>query len=304
MYGAKPFSSTLMRRALSASQFASSPSPSEVARPMPVIQTSVDPGWAGLASVMGNGLLGKADALGHGFHVSAQIRIREWNMAERDGRVALQLAADPYLRLGHRIARALVKHVGVDRQQFPRGHEAAHLGFLDRGEERHALEFHQREQQPTRGLRHRFNEQDAGHDRIAREMSLEYGVVLRDLRLDLNGFLVDVEVENAVDQLEIFKLHGGRLGTPALDGDQFVDARAEVFQDKVLFGGRLAVVDFLRPFFERQLDTEGLVDRERNVEKIEAVDPQIVDGVALGRDRVARYVAGFSDDRGDLIECR
>src|SRR6266446_10913956 len=137
MYGAKPLSSTLMRRALSASQFASSPSPSEVARPMPVIQTSVDPGCEGFASVMCNGLLGKADALGHGFHVSAQLRIREGNMAERDGRVALQLAADPYLRFGDRITRALVKHVGVDRQQFPGGHEAAHLGFLDRGQKRH-----------------------------------------------------------------------------------------------------------------------------------------------------------------------
>src|SRR4030088_3688185 len=81
----------------------------------------------------------------------------------------------------------------------------------------------------------------------------------------------------------------GRLR--ALGRDQFVDARAEVFQDKILLGGRLAVVDFLRPFFERQFDPERLVDRERNVEKIEAVDAQIVDGVALGRDRVPRAVA-------------
>jgi len=87
-------------------------------------------------------------------------------------------------------------------------------------------------------------------------------------------------------------------------GDQFVDACAEIFQDEVLFGGRLAVVDFLGPFFQRQLDSEGLIDRERDVEEIEAVDSQIVDRVAFGRDRVARYVAGFSDNRGDLIECR
>jgi len=32
---------------------------------------------------------------------------------------------------------------------------------------------------------------------------------------------------------------------------------------------------------ERQLDSEGLVDRECNVEKIEAVDTQIVDRVAV-----------------------
>src|SRR5205823_9192400 len=131
--GANPFSSTLMRRALSASQFASSPSPSEVARPMPVIQTSVDPGCEGFASVMSDGLLWKADALGHGIHVSAQIRIREGNMAECDRRVAPQLAADSYLRFGHRITRAFVKDVGLDRQQFPGRHEAAHLGFLEIG---------------------------------------------------------------------------------------------------------------------------------------------------------------------------
>src|SRR6266550_9625840 len=207
MYGAKPFSSTLMRRALSASQFASSPSPSEVARPMPVIQTSVDPGAECFTSVMSNGLLGKADALGHGFHVSAQIRIREGNMAERDGRVALKLAADTYLGLGHRITRALVQDVGVDRQYFSRRHKAAHFGFLDRGEKRHALEFHQREQQPTRGLRHRFNQQDAGHDWIAREMPLEDGALLGNLRLDRNGLFFHIQVENAVDKLEIFDSH-------------------------------------------------------------------------------------------------
>src|ERR1700756_5733729 len=89
----------------------------------------------------------------------------------------------------------------------------------------------------------------------------------------------------------------------AFGGDQLVDARAEVLQDKILLSGRFAVIDFLRPFFQRQLDAERLVDCERNVEKIQAVDPEIVDRVAFGRDRVARYVAGFSDNRGDLIEC-
>src|ERR1700710_907707 len=90
----------------------------------------------------------------------------------------------------------------------------------------------------------------------------------------------------------------------ALRRDQFVDAFAEVFQDEILLGGGLAVVDFLGPLFQRQLDPERLVDRERDVEKIEAVDPQIIDGVAFRRDRVAWNVASFSDNRGHLIECR
>src|SRR5229473_7309896 len=93
-YGAKLFSSTLMRRALSASQCASSPSPSEVARPMPVIQTSTGPELADFVSVMADGLLRKADALGHGFHVPAQIRVGEGDVTERDRRVASQFAAD------------------------------------------------------------------------------------------------------------------------------------------------------------------------------------------------------------------
>src|SRR6267154_3491672 len=83
----------------------------------------------------------------------------------------------------------------------------------------------------------------------------------------------------------------GRLR--ALGGDQFVDARAEVFQDKVLLGGRLAVVDLLRPFFQRQLDPERLVDGERDVEEVQAVDAQIVNRVAFWRDRIAGDVAGF-----------
>ena len=79
---------TLTRRALSASQLASSPSPSEVARPMPVIQTSTGPELADLVSVMRDGLLRKADALGHRVHVHAQLRIREGHNTERDRGVA------------------------------------------------------------------------------------------------------------------------------------------------------------------------------------------------------------------------
>jgi O-succinylbenzoate synthase len=55
-------------------------------------------------------------------------------------------------------------------------------------------------------------------------MPFEDGVLLRNLRLDRDGFLIQIEVGDTVDQLEIFKLHGGRLS--ALGGDQFVDSRA------------------------------------------------------------------------------
>src|SRR5437868_13296125 len=94
-----------------------------------------------------------------------------------------------------------------------------------------------------------------------------------------------------------------RSGARALGCNQLVDARAQVLQNEILLGGRLAVVDLLRPLFQRQLDSELLVDRERDVQEIEAVDAKVVDGMAIGRDRVARNVAGLSDDRSDLIEC-
>src|ERR1700709_2156579 len=89
----------------------------------------------------------------------------------------------------------------------------------------------------------------------------------------------------------------------ALGGDQLVDALAEVFQDEVLFGRGLAVVDLLRPLLQRQLDAECLVDRKRDIQKVQAVDPQIVDRMAVGSYRVPGNVAGFSDNVGDLVEC-
>src|ERR1700704_3986822 len=143
MQGANAFSSTLMRRALSASQFASSPSPSEVARPIPVIQTSPGPGVEDFVSVMGDGLLRKANLPGHGFHVSAQIRIRERDDAECDGGVASQLTADADLGCGDRKARAFVNDARLYLEQVAGANEASHLGFLDRGQKRHAFEFRQ-----------------------------------------------------------------------------------------------------------------------------------------------------------------
>src|SRR5882757_2982511 len=149
MYGAKPFSSTLMRRALSASQFASSPSPSEVARPMPVIQTSAAPGFEDFVSVMRDGLLRKADAFGHRVHVHTQFRIREGDNAERDRGVASQFAANADFGGRNRITRALVNDTRLYREQLAGADKSSHLGFLDRGQERHPLEFHQGDQQPA-----------------------------------------------------------------------------------------------------------------------------------------------------------
>src|SRR5262245_42863045 len=90
----------------------------------------------------------------------------------------------------------------------------------------------------------------------------------------------------------------------SLGGDQIVDAGAQILQHEILLGGRLAVVDLLGPALERQLDGKGLVDGEGDIEKVEAVDAEIVDGVALRLDRVALDVAGLGDDAGDGVEGR
>ena len=81
-----------------------------------------------------------------------------------------------------------------------------------------------------------------------------------------------------------------------------VDPRAEVLQHEVLLGRDLALVDLLGPSLQRQLDAEGLVDREGDVEEGERIDAEVVDRVALGRDLVARDVGGVRDDVGDGLE--
>ena len=96
--------------------------------------------------------------------------------------------------------------------------------------------------------------------------------------------VVRSSVDDPVDQLEVFEPHrslGVYCRAHALGGDQLVDAGAEVLQHEILLGRRLAVVDLLGPLLERQLDAERLVDGERDVEEVEAVDAEIVDGVAV-----------------------
>jgi hypothetical protein len=85
---------------------------------------------------------------------------------------------------------------------------------------------------------------------------------------------------------------------------ELVDPFAQVFQDKILLGGRLAFVDFLRPLLERQLDPESLVDRECDIEEVQAVDAEVVDRVAFRRDVFTGNVAGLGDDIGDRVEGR
>ena len=88
-----------------------------------------------------------------------------------------------------------------------------------------------------------------------------------------------------------------------LGGDEFVDLGAQVLQHEIFLGRNLAVIDFLRPLFERDLDTEGLVDGKNDVEEVKAIDAEIINRVAFRRDGIAVDFTGFSDDIGDLVEC-
>src|SRR5579884_3933576 len=63
--------------------------------------------------------------------------------------------------------------------------------------------------------------------------------------------------------------------------DKLVDAGRKILQHKILVGRGFAVVDLLRPLLKRQLDAKSLVDGESDVEEVQAVDPEIVNGVAF-----------------------
>src|SRR3954447_21162471 len=115
-----------MRFWFTASQCASSPSPSEDTMPMPVIQTSfAGEGWG---SVMRQRLHGETDLVGHRIHVHAKRGIGEGGKSERNLGAALQFLADASFGLGDRKAGAFVFERRLDRQQLARADKAAHLG--------------------------------------------------------------------------------------------------------------------------------------------------------------------------------
>src|SRR5262245_29566082 len=140
------------------------------------------------------------------------------------------------------------------------------------------------------------------------KVSFEDAAGERNPRLGANRAAGQIECDDAVDQLKIFKLHAALIqhltADRPLGGDEIVDAGAQILEHEILFGRRLAVVDLLGPAFERQLDGKRLVDGEGDVEEVEAVDAEIVDGVALGLDLVALDVAGLGDDAGHGVEGR
>jgi hypothetical protein len=73
---------------------------------------------------------------------------------------------------------------------------------------------------------------------------------------------------------------------------------------EIPLGGGIAAVDLLRPRLDRQLDPERFVDREDDIEEIEAVDLKIVDDVTFRLDLVPWDVACLHNDIGHPVERR
>src|SRR6478609_1825723 len=134
------------------------------------------------------------------------------------------------------------------------------------------------------------------------EVAFENCAFLGNSRFGADRPAVHVEIDNAVDELEILNPHAGSSGP--LGGNKTVDSGAQVLQDEILLGRRLAVVDLLGPLLQRELDPKGFIDGKRNIEEVQAIDSQVLDGVTLRLDAVTRDVTGFGDDVGHGIERR
>src|ERR1700684_129610 len=93
-----------------------------------------------------------------------------------------------------------------------------------------------------------------------------------------------------------------RGASGALGGNQLVDLLAEITQDEILIRRCFAIVDFLGPLLERKLDAERLVDGKGDVEEVEAVDFEIVDGVTFRFDIFARDITGFRNNISNFVK--
>src|SRR5215216_3922144 len=189
------------RACISRCQCASGPSPRHETRPMPVTRT------ARAASAIRRRLYGDLQTLAPFLHAGAELLIGKIRHLEGDLRVADGFAVDRDASRRHGIARAFVHQLGGNRQELPRRHEGAQLGFLDGGEKRHALEARNRDDEPTRGLRHGFDEQHAGHQRMAGKMTFEDRAGERNRGLAADRSIGEIELDDAIDQLKILKLH-------------------------------------------------------------------------------------------------
>src|ERR1700722_11622427 len=113
--GAQVVTSAGRGAALRPCQCACGPSPSVDTMPTPVIQASRGRSAAG--SAIGQRLHREGERGGGFFHVLAELRVRELDHAERDLRVAGELAVEADLGLGAREARAFMLERGGEPER-------------------------------------------------------------------------------------------------------------------------------------------------------------------------------------------
>src|SRR5260221_9591724 len=89
-----------------------------------------------------------------------------------------------------------------------------------------------------------------------------------------------------------------------LRGDQLVDPPAKVAQHEIVADRGPAFVDLLHPLLDRHLDAESLVDGKSNIEKIHAVDAEIVDHMRFQTDFHPIYIADLVDDACHRVDSR
>src|SRR5215813_10792630 len=89
-----------------------------------------------------------------------------------------------------------------------------------------------------------------------------------------------------------------------LRGDQLVDPAAEMAQHEIVADRGPAFVDLLHPLLDRHLDAESLVDGKGNIEKIQAVDAEIVDRMRFRANFCPIYIADLGDDACHRVEGR
>ena len=75
---------------------------------------------------------------------------------------------------------------------------------------------------------------------------------------------------------------GGASGS--LCSDEFVDAGAQVLEYEILIGCCLSIVDFLSPLLKGKLDAKGFINGKGNIEKVQAVDTEIINSMTFRRD--------------------
>ena len=77
------------------------------------------------------------------------------------------------------------------------------------------------------------------------------------------------------------------LDAQPISQDQVVYVSTELTHDKIPLRGNRLQMRGMQPLAERQRDPECIIDCKPKVEQVEAVNPEIIQEVAVGRDSAA-----------------